>query len=65
MKYRNSQRNLKAVKKNSQKRKSSAKLKWKQSLKSGEVYFAQRSKGAKKEEAKQIKEEEEQKKEDE
>ena len=33
-----------AVKKNSQKRKSSAKVKWKQSLKSGEVYFTQGSK---------------------
>ena len=31
----------KDLKKNSEKRKSSAKVKWKQSLKSGEVYFDQ------------------------
>ena len=44
LKYRNSQQNLKSLKKrakdlqkNSQKRKSSAKVKWKQALKSGEV----------------------------
>ena len=53
MKYRNSQRNLKsikkrgkALKKNLQRRKSNTKVKWKQSLKSGEVHFAQRQQNA-------------------
>ena len=36
----------KELKKNSQKRKSGASVKWKQSLKSGEVYFAQRQQNA-------------------
>ena len=45
-KFKISNKRGKDLKKNSQKRKSTAKVKWKHSSKSGEVYFAQRQENA-------------------